>query len=180
MQWPLFADLQARYRAAGSEPERRALALEVERHVGAAQEEAKRRLGAGTSPGLEARLAELGKAGSAAQLFSFFPGFLSHPKGPLIGRPFELEPWQQRFLREFYRRDRRGRRVYRLGLLGLPRGNGKTPLAAGLGLYELVTRADAPEVYFAAGSKEQAGIGLGFARPFVEDGPWGAQTHPAV
>src|SRR5207248_8212253 len=70
---------------------------------------------------------------------------------------------------EFYRRDKHGRRVYRSGVLGVPRGNGKTPLAAALGLYELLTRTDAPEIYCAACSKEQAGIALGFARSFVED-----------
>src|SRR5439155_17620046 len=118
-----------------------------------------------------AKLAALGKPASVAQLLRFFPPFLVHPRGPLIGTPFRLEPWQQRFLREFYRRDKQGRRLYRLGLLAMPRGCGKTPLAAGLALYELVSRQDAPEVYFAAGSKEQASIGLGFARAFVAQGP---------
>jgi phage terminase large subunit-like protein len=167
--WPAFALLQARYRAATSEPERRALALEFEQAVAAVQTQAARQQ-AGGAHALEAELRALGKPGSLAQLLRFFPHHFTHPKGPLLGQPFRLEGWQQRFLREFYRRDRQGRRVYRLGVLGVPRGNGKTPLAAGLGLYELVTRSDAPEVYFAACSKEQAGIGLSFARSFVETG----------
>jgi phage terminase large subunit-like protein len=166
--WPAFAALQNQYAAARSEPERRAVALEFERLIGIVQAETRRRLGGG--PALAAELAGLGKPGSIQQLLGFFPHFLAHPRGSLIGQPFQLEPWQQRFLQEFYRRDRQGRRVYRLGVLGVPRGNGKTPLAAALGLYELVTRLDGPEVYFAAGSKEQAGIGLGFARDFVEQG----------
>src|SRR5205085_1882983 len=103
-------------------------------------------------------------------LLRFFPRYYRHPKGPKIGQPFTLERWQQQFLREFYRRDHHGERIYRLGILGIPRGNGKTPLAAGVGLYELLNRTDAPEVYFAAGSKEQAAIGLEFARNFVEAG----------
>jgi phage terminase large subunit-like protein len=161
--------LQARYREATSELERRAIALEFERLVKAVHAETRRRQSS-TNGSLQALLAELGKDGSPAQLVKFFPRFFSHPKGPRIGQPFALEPWQRAFLREFYRRDSKGRRIYRFGLLGLPRGNGKTPLAAGLGLYELVRRADAPEVYCAAGSKEQARICLDFARSFVEAG----------
>jgi phage terminase large subunit-like protein len=53
----------------------------------------------------------------------------------------------------------------------LPRGNGKTAIAAGLALYELVVRGDAPEVYFAAGSKDQARVALSFASSFVTEGP---------
>jgi phage terminase large subunit-like protein len=170
LPYPAFALLQARYRRATSEPERRAIALEFERAVRLVHEQAEQEQAEGRGRSLEGELAELGRPGSAAQLLRFFPHYLQHPKGPLIGTPFKLEGWQQRFLREFSRRDRQGRRIYRLGVLGVPRGNGKTPLAAGLGLYELVSRGDAPEVYFAAASKEQAGIGLEFARSFVEHG----------
>ena len=172
LPWPAFANLQARYLAATSEPERRAVALQVERLVVAAQREARRRDNpdAEGSNALAAELLTLGKPGSAAQLLKFFPYYLAHPRGPMIGQPFTLEPWQQRFLREFCRLDKHGERIYRTGVLGVPRGNGKTPLAAALGLYELLTRTDSPEIYCAAASKEQAGIALGFARDFVEQG----------
>jgi len=170
LPWPGFAALQERFRRASSELERRAIAVEVEHAIRQVHEQTAREQAGGRDRTLAAELAALGKPGSASQLLRFFPEYFRHPKGPLIGQPFRLEAWQQRFLREFYKRDRHGRRIYRLGLLGVPRGNGKTPLAAGLGLYELVSRADAPEIYFAACSKEQAGIGLGFARSFVEEG----------
>jgi phage terminase large subunit-like protein len=172
LPWPVFASLQAQFAQTRSEPERRAVALEFERLVSAAHAETLRR-NSGADNGaaaLHAQLSELGKPGSVAQLKRFFPSYFVHPKGPMLGKPFQLERWQQRFLNEFYRRDDRGERVYRSGVLGVPRGNGKTPLAAGLGLYELLTRTDAPEIYCAAGSKEQAGIALGFARDFVEQG----------
>jgi phage terminase large subunit-like protein len=172
LPWTGFALLQKRFCAATSEPERRAIALEFEQAVRVAHEQLALAEGGANAP-LETALRKLGKPGSAAQLLEFFPSYLVHPKGPMRGQPFALEPWQRRFLREFYRRDRHGRRVYRLGVLGLPRGNGKTAVAAGLALHALVTRADAPEVYFAAASKEQARIGLSFARSFVEAGPLG-------
>jgi phage terminase large subunit-like protein len=173
LSWPVFASLQARFVAAGSEPERRDVALQFERLVGAAQREARKRdsNGAPGSNALAAELLTLGKPGSVSQLLKFFPYYLAHPRGPMTGQPFTLEPWQQRFLREFYRLDKHGERIYRTGVLGVPRGNGKTPLAAALGLYELLTRTDNPEIYCAAASKEQAGIAFGFARDFVEQGP---------
>ena len=173
LPWPVFASLQARYLAASSEPDRRDAALKFEQIVAAAQREAHKRdsNGAPGSSALAAELVTLGKPGSVAQLLKFFPYYLAHPRGPMIGQPFTLEPWQQRFLREFFRLDKHGERIYRTGVLGVPRGNGKTPLAAALGLYELLTRTDNPEVYCAAASKEQAGIAFGFARDFVEQGP---------
>jgi phage terminase large subunit-like protein len=173
LTWRAFASLQARYLAASSEPERRDVALKFEQLVAAAQREARKRdrNGLDEPSALAAELLTLGKPGSVGQLLKFFPYYLAHPRGPMIGQPFTLEAWQQRFLREFYRLDKNGERIYSVGVLGVPRGNGKTPLAAGLGLYELVTRTDNPEVYCAAASKEQAGIAFGFARDFVEEGP---------
>ena len=174
LQWPNFANLQIRYRAALTDPERRHVALEFEHLVTAAQKELQRRGRSGDTDRdaelLAAELARLGRPGTFKQLVEFFPAFLQHPKGPLLGQPFRLAPFQREFLKEFYRRDKHGRRVYRLGVLGVSRGSGKTPLAAGLGLYELVSRGDAPDVYCAAASKEQAGIALEFARAFVEHG----------
>ena len=100
----------------------------------------------------------------------FFETYLTHPKGYRYGQPFILEPFQQEFLNEFYRVDERGKRVYRLGILGVPRGNGKTPLAAGVGLFELMARQDAPDVFNASGSEDQARVLTEFARSFVLDG----------
>ncbi len=99
----------------------------------------------------------------------FFEKYLRHRKGEAAGQPFVPEPWQQEFLNEFYELDRHG--VYRLGILGVPRGNGKTPVAAGLGLYELLARQDAPNVFNVAGAKDQARLLTDFAREFVEDNP---------
>ena len=97
----------------------------------------------------------------------FFRRF-RHTKGARAGQPFELEPWQRDFVDEFYRVDDEGRRVYRLGILGIPRGNGKSPLAAGFGLFELVGRSDAPDIFCAAGSRDQARVVYDFARSFAD------------
>jgi phage terminase large subunit-like protein len=101
----------------------------------------------------------------------FFSTYLHHTKGAQAGKPFVFEPWQQEFVNEFYRVDERGNRVYRLGILGIPRGNGKSPMAGGFGIYELMSRKDSPDVFCAAASKEQAGVVQGFARDFVDGGP---------
>lgn len=101
----------------------------------------------------------------------FFERNFRHTKGPNAGQPFLLEEWQVAFLNEFYSVDKQGRRLYKTGVLGIPRGNGKTPLAAGIGLYEVVARRDSPDVFVAAGSREQARIATDFAGAFVRSGP---------
>ena len=90
LRYPAFALLQARYRQATSEPERRAIALEFERAVRLVHEQAEQEQAEGRGRSLAGELAELGKPGSLAQLLRFFPHYLQHPKGPLIGTPFEL------------------------------------------------------------------------------------------
>ena len=170
--WPLFAGIQARYRAAGSEPERRAIGLEFQQALTQIHEAAAAEAdGQPAGQSLDQELAALGNPGSSKQLLGFFPRFLRHAKGPLYGQPFELEVWQKSFLRELYQRDSNGRRIYTHAVLGLPHGNGKTALAAGLALYELLSNTDAPEVYIAAGTKAQATIGLDFARSYIQQGP---------
>lgn len=103
----------------------------------------------------------------------FFETYLVHPKGDLYGQPFVLDPWERAFLNEAYRVNENGDRLYRQVLLGIPRGNGKTPIAAGIGLYELMARKDAPEIYNIAGSKDQAKTLTDFATAFVTRGPEG-------
>jgi len=94
---------------------------------------------------------------------SFFPATFSHVKGPAAGQAFTLEPWQRRFVEEFSRVNGDGERIYKRGMLGVARGNGKTPLAAGLALRELVTREDEPDVILAAASRDQARVCFEYA-----------------
>ncbi|MBT9134585.1 MAG: hypothetical protein DDT38_01324 [Firmicutes bacterium] len=102
---------------------------------------------------------------------TFFAGNLRHIKGAFIGRSFELESWQQEMLDLIFELNGHGRRKWRSVLLGMPRGNGKSPLAAGIALFEMITRRDAPDVYCAAASRDQAGIVHEFAHGMPRDGP---------
>jgi hypothetical protein len=51
---------------------------------------------------LAALLRPLGKPGSVEQVLKFFPRFFTHRAGPMAGKPFVLEPFQERFLRQFF------------------------------------------------------------------------------
>jgi len=158
---PLVSDqalrgVQASYqREAGDATAQRRLAREFERGV----------RGLLTAPGDAVHPLEEIRGMSPDE---FFARYLVHPKGYGAGTAFVLEPWQKAFIDEFYRRDSAGLRVYKTGLYLVSRGSGKSPLAAGLGLYELLRQVDQPEVYCLAGSKLQAGIVLGFAQAFVQ------------
>jgi phage terminase large subunit-like protein len=113
----------------------------------------------------------VGSEGFVLPVARFFPAFLSHVKGPASRQPFKLEPWQRRFVEEFSRVNGGGERVYKRGMLGVARGNGKTPLAAGLALRELVSPSDEPDVVLAAAARDQARVCFEYARGFVESGP---------
>lgn len=106
----------------------------------------------------------------------WFARNLTHSMGPAAGTQFVLEDPQQDFINEFYSCHPDGERVYQVGLLGIPRGNGKSPIAAGLGLHTVSTRNDSPRVFAAAGSRGQAKLLLGFAKDFVEVGPRGKRS----
>jgi phage terminase large subunit-like protein len=77
---------------------------------------------------------------------------------------FELAPFQRSFLDEFNRRTDDGGRVYKLGLLLLPRGSGKTFLSAALALYELLRRSEPATVLLTASSKSQAALAHRYVR----------------
>lgn len=100
-----------------------------------------------------------------------FEANFRHSKGEHAGRPFVLEPWQREDLDLIYEINEEGRRAWRKVLYGVARGNGKSPVAAGMGLVELLSRRDSPDVFCAAGKREQAAIVHEFAQAFVRGGP---------
>ena len=84
---------------------------------------------------------------------------LRHTKGRWAGQPVALEGWQRDFWDEALEVGPDGRRIYQEVGLGLPRKNGKSTMAAAMGLYGLVgTEENEPEVYVGAGAQQQAGI----------------------
>lgn len=65
-----------------------------------------------------------------------------------------------------------GQRRYRRALIGLPKGNGKTPLAAAIGAYELAGGvAISPSIPVAAASFEQADLVFGDMKTIFRESP---------
>lgn len=156
----MLRELQERWQAEPDGQVRSALARQYERQV----------VG-GDHVGDVDEVAASGTAGASLPIAKFFPAMFSHTKGASAGKPFKLERWQRDFVEELDRRDEVGARIYKRALLGCPRGCGKTPLAAGLALRELLARDDEPDVLLAAGARDQARIAFSYARGFVESGP---------
>jgi phage terminase large subunit-like protein len=152
------------------EYERREHAREFERRLKGRSPGASISAGLGVVRGPLSLLDELAGEDEVARIGAFCSRFLRHSRGPCAGEPLRLAGFQEEFVREFYRRDEEGRRLYQVGLLGLPRGNGKTSLAAALGLYELCARGDHPQVVFGAASRAQAQLGVTYAREFASEG----------
>jgi phage terminase large subunit-like protein len=101
----------------------------------------------------------------------FFASNLLITEGEKKGQPFILDPWQRDILDMAYEVDADGMRCWREVLIGIPRGEGKSPLIAGIALRELVSGTGTPTVHCAAAAKEQAGVVYGFAYDMVENGP---------
>jgi Phage Terminase len=156
-------EIQRRWQSEPDEVVRRALQVEYE----------KRLTSGSVLEAAESRSKSLNGGGEGFHLpvVRFFPAFLSHVKGPAAGQAFTLESWQRRFVEEFSRLNGGSERIYKRGMLGVARGNGKSPLASGLALRELVARSDEPDVILAAAARDQARVVFEYARGFVESGP---------
>ena len=95
---------------------------------------------------------------AADKILSFFPGILTHIKGPKAGKPFNLAFWEQAILANLFGWKRPdGTRRYREAFIEVPRKNGKTSLIAGVVIYGLLFDGEiGAEIYSAAGDREQA------------------------
>lgn len=96
----------------------------------------------------------------AAKVAIAFFGLLKHSKGEWAGYPIHLEPWQQfHFWVLFGWKRADGTRRFRASYLEVARKNGKSTMAAGVGLLLLVADGEAgAEIYTAATKLDQARI----------------------
>ena len=111
---------------------------------------------------------------AAAQAVEFFSRFLKHQKGEFAGKPLALDTWQvDEIIRPMFGwRRPDGTRRYRTVYVEIPRKNGKTTIAAGIGLYLLFAdKEQGAEIYSAAADRDQAAIAFDLARSMVEAEP---------
>jgi len=95
---------------------------------------------------------------------------LTHTKGKHALETFDLRPWQRKIVKQLFTVRKNGTRKYRTCLLMIPRKNGKTELAAALGLYFFLQDGETgAEVICAAADREQAGRLYGVAAQMVRN-----------
>lgn len=111
-------------------------------------------------------------AEEADDVLQFF-GFLRHSKGEWAGKALQLEPWQSFIIGSvfgWYRDD--GTRRFRDAYNEICRKNGKSTIAAGVGLYlAFFDNEPGAEVYSAATKRDQAKIVWGEAKRMVGGSP---------
>ena len=101
---------------------------------------------------------------------AFAREFLKVPKGTGAGEPFKLRGWQKNEIVKAMLPPT-GKRP-RQGLVSMPRGNGKSGLAAVLGLYALLAdEVEGAQVLIVASDERQARIVFNAARRMVEVEP---------
>lgn len=110
---------------------------------------------------------------AALRVIGFFATVLCLNGGAHEGRPFVLEPWQAFIVGALFGwKGADGSRRFRVAFVEVAKGNGKSPLAAGIGLYMLAAD-DEPraEVYAAAVDRDQASILFKDAVAMVDQSP---------
>lgn len=93
-------------------------------------------------------------------------------EGDYFGQKFKLRRWQKAMIHELYRLNPDGSRKYRRALIGMPKGNGKTPFAAAIGAYELAGGEHiSPVVPVSAASYDQADLVFGDMKTMFRESP---------
>jgi phage terminase large subunit-like protein len=109
---------------------------------------------------------------TAKTAIAFFR-LLKHSKGEWAGRPLALEPWEQFTVWSLFGWKREdGTRRFRTSYLEVARKNGKTTLAAGVGLYLMLADGEpGAEVYSVATKRDQARISHSEATRMAKSSP---------
>lgn len=112
-------------------------------------------------------------ARAAGVAVAFFERLLHHVKGEWSGQAFVLQDWQRTMVSELFGWKRPdGTRRYRRAYIEIPRKNGKSTLAAGIGLLLLFADGEpGAEIYSAAADRDQAAIVFDVAKGMVEGSP---------
>ncbi len=109
---------------------------------------------------------------AATMAVNFFERLLVHTKGEWSGQRFKLEDWQREQIicpLFGWKRKQDGTRRYRTAYIEIPRKNGKSTLAAGIGLFLLFADGEpGAEIYSAAADRDQASIVFDEAKRMVE------------
>ncbi len=110
---------------------------------------------------------------SAARAIGFFRDVLCLNGGEYEGRNYELLPWQAFIVGSLFGwKSDDGYRRFRIAYIETAKGSGKSPLAAGIGLYGLIADGEArAEIYAAATKKDQAMILFRDAVAMVDQSP---------
>jgi Phage Terminase len=107
--------------------------------------------------------------GRAARRERFIGEYLVTPRGHGAGEPFKLRPFQREIIRGSFAPG------IRSAVVSIPRANGKTMMAAALGMAEMFVGAASAEVLVVASDQRQANITLKCARRMVELKPLGSR-----
>lgn len=110
---------------------------------------------------------------AAERAFQFFEGVLKLSEGQFEGLPFRLHASQAFIIGSLFGWKRAdGTRRFRRAYIEQGKGNGKSPLAGGIGLFGLIGDGEAgAQVYAAAAKKEQANILFRDAVAMVNQSP---------
>ena len=108
-----------------------------------------------------------------------FLELLAFGSGAWKGKPFKLQDWQREPIREFYGNvdtdPETGQkfRVFQYLYQEVPKKNGKTEVAAGLGLYHLLGDGEKdPQVYICAADKDNSTICYNAMCGMLDERPW--------
>lgn len=97
---------------------------------------------------------------AAERVYGYFETILRLSEGQFEGKAFQLHPSQAFILGSLFGwKKADGFRRFRRAYIEMGKGNGKSPMAGGIGLYGMTSDGEAgAQIYAAAAKKEQAGI----------------------